>query len=775
MKIGKSLVYVFSLSFIFILLVSTRALAERISIELTVPAYSITQKNGVDNIIMEGCSGTSAPGSPRLPIKTLQVALPPDVIPQSVALNFTNTVVSVLNGTYNIGPTPAIATQDMVFNGDGWAYTQDADYPSFDVKSNGLSQMREWISIAVSYAPLTYNPVQKKLTKREGTLEISYERGTQISYLPSFLSSFPSLFSKSNSTQNYGLFDELAQKAFTNYSSAKRAWYASPASGGSTQGPLSSIFQTSPIVGETYDYVIITTNAIKTGSSQLSAFVAHKEFLGHSVLIVTEDDYGSMVGPPPNGTAEKIRTWLQNNYMTMGIEYVLLIGNPDPDSPEHPADPVGDVPMKMCYPVRDSVFWDFEDPENPGTFPYRQYAECPTDHYYADLTGSWDLDDDLYYGEWDDYLWGSYWGLLCLDFNPDVIVGRIPVYDAEYSQLDKILIKTMNYDPSSWPNQGKKMLLPIAPSDELTPGYTLGEMIKDNFALPNSFSFWRVYDEDYGIGPEIFPINYGTLGYSWVTVPMLTNEPYGVVTYSAHGNPWQIGWKSLIWDSGKNIDLCSDLDDTYPAIIFQASCMNAYPETSNIYSWPYNIDNLSYSLLKNGAIATVGATRVTWYFPGEPLDTPWDHSQSPSNAGLAYKYTGKIVEDVQTCGRALAETRLESRLLCEPVWDTASYLATGLPILMMNFLGFNLYGDPGVSLDYGGQALLGDLDGNGCVDRIDYFIIISYIRSFGPLNPIPYDPRYDLNGDMAVNIADARMLVTLYTNPRGVPCQMLPG
>ena len=63
-------------------------------------------------------------------------------------------------------------------------------------------------------------------------------------------------------------------------------------------------------------------------------------------------------------------------------------------------------------------------------------------------------------------------------------------------------------------------------------------------------------------------------------------------------------------------------------------------------------------------------------------------------------------------------------------------------------------------------AILGDLNGDNCVDRSDYDILIADIR-----NGEPNDPAYDLNGDGAVNIADARYLVTIFTNPRGAPCQ----
>ena len=61
----------------------------------------------------------------------------------------------------------------------------------------------------------------------------------------------------------------------------------------------------------------------------------------------------------------------------------------------------------------------------------------------------------------------------------------------------------------------------------------------------------------------------------------------------------------------------------------------------------------------------------------------------------------------------------------------------------------------------------GDLNGDGCVDRADYY---KYIIDADIRGPEPHDPAYDLNGDGKVNIADARYLVTLFTNPRGAPC-----
>ena len=70
----------------------------------------------------------------------------------------------------------------------------------------------------------------------------------------------------------------------------------------------------------------------------------------------------------------------------------------------------------------------------------------------------------------------------------------------------------------------------------------------------------------------------------------------------------------------------------------------------------------------------------------------------------------------------------------------------------------------GLIVDTQGE-IEGDLNFDGCVDREDYFILMSSIRG-----DEPFDPAFDLNEDGAVNRADARTLVGLFTNSRGVTC-----
>jgi len=62
----------------------------------------------------------------------------------------------------------------------------------------------------------------------------------------------------------------------------------------------------------------------------------------------------------------------------------------------------------------------------------------------------------------------------------------------------------------------------------------------------------------------------------------------------------------------------------------------------------------------------------------------------------------------------------------------------------------------------------GDLNRDSCVDRLDLAALMSIVRG---ISQPDLSVNYDLNDDEQINIADARELVTLFTNPRGSICQ----
>ncbi|GAH52210.1 unnamed protein product, partial [marine sediment metagenome] len=243
-------------------------------------------------------------------------------------------------GNYQIKELPSMATWvdgERIIGEKADIYSKDSYYPENIIEYLGISQMRKWQIVNIKHAPFQYNPITKDLIfVPEVTLVIRY--------------SGPSLRVLSDMELTDTVMDRRAEKILINYSEA-REWYM----------PKRVVL--TPL--QTYNYVIITTNSIQTNSTKLSDFVNHLTDKGYSVKVITETDFGSLTGQYPDQKAEKIREWLKNNYISMGIEYVLLIGNPSPYEYGE-----GDVPMKLCWPYYD---------------PIDGWYDSPTDYFYADL------------------------------------------------------------------------------------------------------------------------------------------------------------------------------------------------------------------------------------------------------------------------------------------------------------------------------------------------------------------------------------------------------
>ena len=133
------------------------------------------------------------------------------------------------------------------------------------------------------------------------------------------------------------------------------------------------------------------------------------------------------------------------------------------------------------------------------------------------------------------------------------------------------------------------------------------------------------------------------------------------------------------------------LDDTYPSIVYLCACNNGYPENSG---------NLGYSLLKSGAVATVSASRVSWYTAGWSEPNP----NYGDNFSIGYYYMKKVAEDIP-CGEALALTKEKLVYNSSSIW--------------LNLQGFNLYGDPETRLITTYTFCSYDFDHDGDVDGED--------------------------------------------------------
>lgn len=523
-------------------------------------------------ITIPGFTTSVSSGDPALPCKTIYVAIPPNADPRSIKLVPGSCKASVMPGAYDIPPVPPAVTSDgechwgsgkLIKNGRNAAtYARDQFYPAQHVRVVGIGRLRSWKVVEIEFWPYCYNPVSGRLRAvTSPTASIS--------------------FSHKEAAASGG--DPVAAKmsGFISNRAEALSWYPPVGNAASTA-----------------DYVIITTNAIASASTKLAEFAQFQSARGFTVRVVTETQWGGGTG---DTAAVRIRNWLLANYLTLGIEYVLMIGNPNPTT--------GDVPMKMLWPRHNES----------------SYQEAPSDYYYAALTGNWDRDKDGYAGESpDDFGYGG------IDRIPEIYVGRIPCYGS-VADVDSILEKTVEYESIALGDWSRRFLLPMKPLDAGTPCYQLGEQIRSDMLIPLDFDPVRIYDSTYGLNPppERTPCDYDIVQDEW-------QDGAGLVFWMTHGAP---NSASSVITSAR----CANLDDGRPAIVYAGSCYNGEPEESG---------NLGFALLKHGAVSTASASRVSWYYIGES-----DFTNSDSIGGLAYRYARYILVNRESCGRALMDSR----------------------------------------------------------------------------------------------------------------------
>jgi len=584
------------LIFIIVLLGSSHVVtAVEKTYMLTSPDYQITMTgDGSQKIALHNYFSYGVPGYPDLPTRMIRIGLPPSVDFETVTISYSPLQNRYL-GKFDIKELPPLATREgdqQILAEKAEIFSNNRYYPEEVIEYLGSSQMRKWRMANIRYTPFQYNPVTRDLIHiPEVAVHLDYQLTGQ-------------------SPADLELFDEAmdtrASNILLNHLEAK-SWY-----------PRSEKMAPSAL----YNYVIITTNSIKNASTQLNNFLTYLTGRGFSPLVITETDFGGLTGPPPNETAEKIRKWLQNNYLTYGIEYVLLIGNPHPSS--------GDIPMKMCWPRRDQS----------------SYQESPTDYYYADLTGNWDLDGDTYFCEYN----GDR-GSGGVDLANEVYVGRIPVYSG-VAQLDSVLSKIISYGNETSTDWRKSALLPMSFSDATTDGAYLSEAMISNYLSPAGFSPWRMYmqgslctaaNSTFWSDEELLN---GSTKARW------RDNDYGMVWWWGHGSSTSaaLGYSGCGWGTILGSGDTSVLNDEHPAFVYQCSCLNGYPESSN---------NLGTALLYKGAITTVSASRVSWY-----AVTTWNTGLKYycDNASIGYYYGRELVQNQKRAGEALYQVKSDMGL-----------------------------------------------------------------------------------------------------------------
>jgi len=238
-----------------------------------------------------------------------------------------------------------------------------------------------------------------------------------------------------------------------------------------------------------YDYVIITNNALKNSSTtpNFHTLIQHKQSRGISATITTtEFIYANYNADRPDGgtdTQTQIRNFIIDAYNTWGIDYVLLGGDGD-------GGDVGGESGNTIIPHRG--FYG----EVMTTSGLETDNDIPADMYYACLDGTFDNDADGIYGETNDGPGGGE-----VDLYAEVYVGRAPV-DSE-QELANFVNKTIDYETSIY-DKDALMVGEYLWSDPDTWGGDYKDEIKDGASthgyttvgFPASWSVDTLYERD---------------------------------------------------------------------------------------------------------------------------------------------------------------------------------------------------------------------------------------------------------------------------------------
>jgi len=592
----------------------------------------------------KGLAAGGKPGQPALPSKTVRVLLDPDADLRQVEVTIEGAEESVLPGVYKVEPQALLVpdqggrrptSSNIVDGKDMDVYSKSELFPASNVSAPSTGQLHRFKILQVTVSPYRWNP---------STGELRVLTGGRLVVRAASDSAASDTKGDGTAATEQRYRQRLA-KLVVNFDEEIARYQpvaAVPQSGlGVNQSAL---------LNGTNGYVIITTDQIRNSSQYINQFVDSKVAHGFSVSLITEtatsvrksgmwattssNRGGGWGGGVGDVAANRIRSWLRNNYASSNLAYVLLVGNPDTAA--------GDVPMKAVWP-------GLADDASGPVF-------APTDYYYAELTGNWDNNGNGKFGELADYGNGGFDQFL------EVSVGRIPYYGV-VADLDHILAKSIVYGeaPANAIAWRKNALLGARRLDETTRTYLLNEWIRSAYLIPNGWASTRVYDEDFGVQPDITPCNYDTFPPAWRATPR------GLVVWSGHGSYGGT-------EQTMRTDLAPTLDDLHPSMTIQSSCMNAYPEQPN---------NLAYALLRNGAITTIAATRDGTYSPEVLVASPWEHGD-----GFASSCAKYLVQENKSVGDAVSLAREE----LDPAQSWVD------PIV------YNVYGDPSLAISTSGTG-----------------------------------------------------------------------
>lgn len=363
--------------------------------------------------------------------------------------------------------------------------------------------------------------------------------------------------------------------------------------------------------------------------------------------------------------AEKIRNMIKSYYEKENVQWVLLAGDA--------GNGIDELPIRMVYNP-DVYRWMETQSESVGGEFYK-----PTDFYYADLTGSWDSDED---GDWGESPDDNLYDLDEIEWTPEVYVGRFPANDA--NELEIMVNKTVKYESNPFIGDWMNRMLLTGAVSSLTPledEAVLTTYIWSNYVL-NEMEFTHLHRTASPFDPPTPPLPNRQESLTSTKIKNEMNLGYSTAIIGSHGiySYFQDNYGSIFTKTQ-----AGNLNNTnMPFLLYGDACTTS--------SYDINDDSIGEILIKKqnaGAIGYIGGLRVTWYFE-------YDENLEKLNRGNAKLFWEEFfLNNKYQQGRALYDSKV--------AYINSDYYnkgggSTTYDFERKNLLTYSLLGDPEVDI-----------------------------------------------------------------------------
>lgn len=404
-----------------------------------------------------------------------------------------------------------------------------------------------------------------------------------------------------------------------------------------------------------YDILVIGTPELY---SAISPWLSFRQSQG--LLVQFTDIALALSQGTGTGDAERLRSYLINQYNGNQFSYLLLLGDHDT------------VPVAYVVPEPDGI------------------ELVPTDFFYGDLSSDWDTDNDGRKGEYSMGFMDQDYGV---DFTPEVFVGRISTNDA--SQMAVIANRIVAFEQSTSPTKDANLLAAAflnytgEPEPDMPQTNGADFMHFMRYTALSGQDNYRLY-EQMGVVPSLpsdQPITYENFRNE------LNNVGRGFVNWSAHGSAVSAArrvwvedsnennfpdWNEMNWYGMVDRNTFDNLANPEGAVFFAASCNNGMLDIGEP-------SLAEYALIKK-AVGFIGATRNGWYKVG------W---RNPGWGGLS-SYNYHFVENYRQARLDLGTSHAYANLLHSRYYLFGDPIDAGGIIWpeLMNIYTYMLFGDP---------------------------------------------------------------------------------